>query len=146
MSKLKIIIPVVLVVLGGAYKFVLAKPAAEAKPKVDGTVYVLGKDFLVNLADGRFAKVTAALVLSPKDTSTAAKAGEGAPTPPDGFGNMTQEALVRADITDVLTDAHDSDLISRTGRDKLRKKILVRLNKDTDVKATDVVFTDVTVQ
>ena len=34
---------------------------AEAKPKVDGTVYVLQKEFLVNLHDGRFAKLTAAL-------------------------------------------------------------------------------------
>jgi len=45
-TKLKIILPVLLVVLGGAYKFVLAKPAAVAKPKVAGKVYVLPKDFL----------------------------------------------------------------------------------------------------
>ena len=65
--------------LGGAYKFVLAKPAkAEAKPKVDGTVYILGKEFLVNLADGRFAKLTSALVLAHDDTSTAAAGGDEA--------------------------------------------------------------------
>ncbi|MEA2129025.1 MAG: hypothetical protein QOJ85_1916, partial [Solirubrobacteraceae bacterium] len=57
-SKMKIIIPVVLLlVLGGVYKFVLAKPAAVAKPKIAGTVYVLPKEFLVNLASGRFAKL-----------------------------------------------------------------------------------------
>ena len=38
-SKLKIVIPVLLlVVLGGVYKFVIAKPAAVAKPKIAGTV------------------------------------------------------------------------------------------------------------
>ena len=49
-KKLMIVLPVLLVVLGGAYKFVLAKPKeAEAKPKVDGSVYILEKEFLVNL-------------------------------------------------------------------------------------------------
>ena len=93
----KLLIPIVLlVVLGGAYKFVLAKPkAAEAKPKVDGTVYVLQKEFLVNLKDGRYAKLTAALVLAHDDTSTAAAGGEGASSAPEGYGAMTQEAVVR---------------------------------------------------
>ena len=49
-SKLKFIVPVLLLVLGGVYKFVLAKPGAPApKPKVDGQVYVLPKEFLINL-------------------------------------------------------------------------------------------------
>ena len=43
----------------------------------------------------------------------------------------------------IIHDLIYSDLISRSGRDKLRKKILARLGRDTDVKATDVVFTDV---
>ena len=79
MKKKLMILPVVLLVaLGGAYKFVLAKPKAEAKPKVEGTVYILGKEFLVNLADDRFAKLTVALVLDKKDTSVAASAAAGA--------------------------------------------------------------------
>src|SRR5919198_817040 len=61
-SKLKIIVPVLLIALGGVYKFVLAKPAATAKPKVDGEVYVMPKDFLINLADGRFAKLDVGFV------------------------------------------------------------------------------------
>ena len=41
-KKLIIVLPVLLLVLGGAYKFVLAKPkSAEAKPKVTGQVYIL---------------------------------------------------------------------------------------------------------
>src|SRR5919112_3186380 len=110
----KILIPVVLlVVLGGVYKFVLAKPKAEAaKPKVEGTVYVLGKEFLMNLKDGRFAKLSVALVLNPKDHSTAAAGGHGAaPSPPEGYGAMAQEGVVRSIVTDVVTDAEDRDLI-----------------------------------
>ena len=63
MSKLKILLPVLLLVGGGAYKFVLAKPKVkEPVPKVHGEVYVLPKDFLVNLSDGRFGKLNVALV------------------------------------------------------------------------------------
>jgi flagellar basal body-associated protein FliL len=144
----KLLIPIVaLVVLGVAYKFVLAKPkTAEAKPKVDGTVYVLEKEFLVNLKDGRFAKLSAALVLSHKDETTAAAGGEGAATPPEGYGAMSQEGVVRSIITDDITDAKDSQLIDAKQRAILQKKILKDILKKTDVKAEAVLFPDVTVQ
>jgi flagellar basal body-associated protein FliL len=146
----KILIPVVLlVVLGGAYKFVLAKPKAEAaKPKVEGTVYVLGKEFLMNLKDGRFAKLSVALVLNPKDHSTApAGGGHGAaPTPPEGYGAMAQEGVVRAIVTDSITNAEDAELITRKGREHLQHEILERIHHETDVHADEVLFTDVTVQ
>src|SRR3954452_7948346 len=114
----KKLIPVIiaLVALGGVYKFVIAKPkAAEAKPKVEGTVYVLGKEFLVNLDSGRFAKVTVALVLAHDDTSNAPAGGHEASTPPEGYGAMSQEAVVRAIVTDDLTDAKAGDIIDRAG-------------------------------
>jgi flagellar protein FliL len=146
---MKKILPLVvlLVVAGAGYKFVLAKPAkAEPKPKVDGTVYILGKEFLVNLADNRFAKMTVALVLNKKDESTAAAGGEGAATPPEGFGAMTEEAAVRDVITDDITGVKDTELTTRKGRDALKKEILKDLKKRTDVKVDDLLFTDVTVQ
>jgi flagellar basal body-associated protein FliL len=147
---MKKILPIVLIALlagAGGYKFVLAKPKKkEEKPKVEGTVYVLGKEFLVNLADGRFAKLTVALVLDPKDTSSAAEGGEHAAKPPEGFGTMAQEAVVRDIITDDLTDAKDKDLISRKGREGMKKDILKSIEAHTDVKADDILFTDVTVQ
>ena len=148
MKKKLMIVPLIaLVALGGAYKFVLAKPKAEAKPKVDGTVYILGKEFLVNLTGGRFAKLTVALVIDPKDAeATAAAGGEAAPKVPDGFGTMSQEAVVRDIITNDLTDAKDTDLINRKGRIKIKGEILKDLKSHTDVKVTDVLFTDVTVQ
>jgi flagellar basal body-associated protein FliL len=147
--KKKIIFALIpLLALGAAYKFVLAKPKAEAKPpKVEGTVYVLGKEFLLNLADGRFAKLRVALVLNPKDHSTAAAGGHGAaPTPPEGYGAMAQEGIVRSIITDVVTDAEDRDLIGRKGRNELQEKVLEKIHETTDVHADKVVFTDVTVQ
>jgi len=148
MNKKLILAVIPLLVLGGVYKFVLAKPKAEAKPpKVEGTVYVLGKEFLVNLADGRFAKMSVALVLDPKDHSTAAAGGhEGGATPPEGYGAMAQEGVVRSIITDVVTDAQDRDLIGRRGRAQLQKEILERMHDETDVHVDKVLFTDVTVQ
>jgi flagellar basal body-associated protein FliL len=149
-KKLMIVVPVVLVVLGGAYKFVLAKPSdAEAKPpKIEGTVYVLGKEFLVNLADGRFAKLSVALVLNPDDHSTAPGSGGhgAAATPPEGYGAMHQEGAVRAIITDTVTDAKDQELIGRKGRTELQHQILEKIHKQTDVHADDVLITDMTVQ
>jgi flagellar protein FliL len=146
MKKIAPII-VLVVVLAGAYKFVLAKPApAKQKPKVEGTVYILGKEFLVNLADNRFAKLTVALVLDEKDKSVAAAGGEAGSSPPEGFGPMTEEAVVRDVITNDLTDAKDNDLISSKGRKALKEEILKDLKAHTDVKVDDVLFTDVTVQ
>ena len=52
-------------------KFVIAKP----KPHVQGSVYMLQKEFLINLADGRFAKMQIGLVLAHDDTSTVAAGG-----------------------------------------------------------------------
>jgi flagellar basal body-associated protein FliL len=147
-SKLKIVVPVVLLlVLGGVYKFVLAKPAAEAKPKIDGTVYVLPKEFLVNLSAGRFAKLGVGIVLGPEEESIAEAAKDKeAPKPPEGFGPLPQEAVIRDIVTDTLTDRGSQDLIDREGRERLKKRILKAITKRTDVHVEDVLFTDVAVQ
>lgn len=147
MNKKIIMAVVALVVVGGAYKFVLAKPKAAAKkPNVEGTLYVLQKEFLVNLADSRYAKVSAALVLDPKDHSTAAAGGHGAPTPPEGYGAMSQEAIIRAIVTDELTGKPADELEDAKKRDKLREHIVERIHKETDVHADDILFPDLTVQ
>jgi flagellar FliL protein len=147
-KKLIILIPVLLVALGGVYKFVLAKPAEAAPPpKVHGTVYVLGKEFLINLEAGRFAKLTVGLVLAHDDTSTVAAGGHGAaPKPPEGFGPMGQEAVVRDVITDELTGLPADELVEGEAREKVKKHIVKGLKKHTDVHVEEVLFTDVTVQ
>jgi flagellar basal body-associated protein FliL len=147
-KKLIILAVVLLAGLGGAYKTVLAKPKAkEPEPKVHGSVYVLGKEFLVNLKDGRFAKLTVALVLAHDDTSTAPAGGHGAaPKPPEGYGPMSQEAVIRAVVTDDLTDVKAHDVIDREGREHLQERILKDIRKKSDVKVEHVLFPDVTVQ
>jgi flagellar basal body-associated protein FliL len=145
-KKLKFILPlVVLILLGGVYKVVLAKPAKAEEPKVDGQVYVLPKEFLLNLADGHFAKLSVALVLG-KGQAVAAAAGEGAVKPPDGYGALEQEAVVRATVTNDITDAQESDLTDRRGRERLQRRVLKDLQAHTDVKVNEVLFTDVAVQ
>jgi flagellar basal body-associated protein FliL len=143
-KKLIILVVAVLVIAGGAYKTVLAKPAEKApEPKVEGTVYVLPKEFLVNLADGRFAKMQVALVV---EHLPVAAGGHGAPVPPEGYGSEPQEAIVRDLITDELTNASDHELIQRDGRTKIKKRILEAIKKHTDVHVEEVLFPDVTVQ
>ena len=146
-KKMLIVVVLALVVAGGAYKTVLAKPkAVEPEPKVHGDVYVLPKEFLVNLADGRYAKVSVALVVEPAAGGGGHGGGHGAATPPEGYGSEPQEAIVRDLITDTLTDAGDADLIEREGREKLKKKILKAIKKHTDVHVEEVLLPDVTVQ
>jgi flagellar FliL protein len=144
-SKLKFIVPILLLVLGGVYKFVLAKPGAPApKPKVDGQVYVLPKEFLINLSGGRFAKLSVGLVLDA--TQATASASKEAVKPPDGFGTLPQEAVIRDLVTDRLTDDNADSLVTESGREKLKSQLLVSIKKKTDVKVKEVLFTDVAVQ
>ena len=145
-KKLIILVVAVLVIAGGAYKTVLAKPKEKApEPKVHGTVYVLPKEFLVNLADGRFAKLQVALVVEAAEAA-GGHGGHGAPVPPEGYGSEPQEAIVRDLITDELTNASDHELIQRDGRTKIKKRILEAIKKHTDVHVEEVLFPDVTVQ
>ena len=144
-SKLKFILPLlVLVVLGAVYQLFLAKPSAEAKPRVRGHVYVLPREFLVNLSDDRFAKLNVALVLHGEEqVKPASEAGH---TPPEGFGALPQEAIVRDLVTDTLTDASADQLIERAGRQELKRRLAREIRAHTDVKVDDVLLTDVAVQ
>lgn len=147
-SKLKFILPLALLILGGSYKFVLAEEPVKPKSKVHGDVYVLGKDFLVNLDSGGFAKLGVAIVVDHGAAAPAEAGGHGAapPKPPEGFGPLAQEALVRDIVTDVLTGVEGSSLTSRHGREKLKAKIVKRVKTLTDVPIHEVLFTDVSVQ
>lgn len=151
MKNIKIIIPVVLLVLGGVYKFVLAKPAPVPKHKIEGEVYIMPKDFLINLKSGRFAKLNAALILHhgylAEAVAAASAGGHGAPAaPPTGYGTLPQEAVVRAIITDELTDIPSSRLEKEKSRLKIQKHVLERIHHETDVEAEDVMFTDLAIQ
>lgn len=140
--KWKVIVPIALLLVAAlAYKFVLAGPA-ESEAKVDGEVYVLPKEFVLNLADGRYAKVTVALVLAHGEVAAAA---HGA-APPEGFGPLEQEPLVRQIVTDNLTGAPAAALTSAAGRHRYERQIRRQIDRTTDVDAESVVFTDLVVQ
>jgi flagellar FliL protein len=149
MKNIKILIPVLLLVAGGVYKFVLAPKPVVPKPKIEGSVYVMPKDFLINLKAGRFAKLNAALVLKEGYLEEAiAKSGGGheAAAPPDGYGTLPQEAAVRGIITDTITDMPASRLTREKSRIKVQKEVLDRIHKETDVEAKDFIITDLAVQ
>ena len=143
--RLKIIVPLALVLAIGGYKFVLAKPGDAPPPKVDGDVYVMPKEFLVNLSDDHLAKVSVGLVLAHGQMSAGGHGGEAA-TPPEGYGALPQEAVVRDIVTDTLTDQDAGTLGSHTGRERVKQQILKAIRRHTDVKATQVLLMDVTVQ
>ena len=104
---------------------------------------MLPKEFLLNLAGNHFVKLNVGLVLA--DGQVPSSSSGGAP-PPDGFGPLPQEAVVRDVITDTITDTRPDQLVSRKGRNALKTKILKGLRARTDVKVNDVLFTDVAVQ
>jgi flagellar FliL protein len=113
---------------------------------VAGEVYVMPKDFLINLKDGRFAKLNVALVLKEGYDPAPAGGHEAAAAPPTGYGVMPQEAVVRAIVTDTLTDVSAARLQREKTRARLQEDILKRIGSETDVKVDDVLFTDVAIQ
>ena len=148
MKRKKVLIPLLVVLVAGlAAKFVLAKPAPEPHHKIDGTVYVLPREFLVNLSDGRYAKVNVALVLDRSQPTSAGGGGEGGGAePPEGFGTLEQEAAVRDVVTDVLTGQRGDELIDRRGREQVKNELLRGIRARTDVRVNEVLLPDVAVQ
>jgi flagellar FliL protein len=147
-SKIKIIVPLaVLLLLGGVYKFALAKPAEEPHMKVHGVVYVLPKEFIVNLEDGHFAKFNVALVLDHSQPTAPAAEGHGAPAePPEGFGTLEQEGIIRDIIVDEVTGIETDELVKRKKRAKLKKSLVKHIKEHSDVKVHEVLLTDIAVQ
>lgn len=113
------------------------------------------REFLVNLADGRFARLNVALVFEHGYTAShaaevAAKesgAGKkGAAKPVEGFGVLPQEPLLRDIITGSLASVRAGSLQRTEARERLKRKIGRRIAAKTDVKVEEVLFTDVAVQ
>ena len=143
MKKKLIPILAVALLLGGYEGYSMATAKPRPKQKVTGTIYVLGKDFTLNMAGGDYATLTVALVLAPTQQMATTDPNNPEPT---GFGDLPEEALVRAIITTVLTGQPSSALISSAGRDRLQKEILHEIKTQTDVDVTGVYFTDLAVQ
>jgi flagellar basal body-associated protein FliL len=147
MRKNVLVMLLVAVIAGAGAAYVVLKPAATPdKHKIDGTVYVLPKEFLVNLQDGRYAKLNVALVLDHGQPTAAAGGHGSAPSAADGFGTLEQEAVIRDIVTDVLTNQSGDALISPEGRARIKERILAEIRRSTDVRTEDVLITDVAVQ
>jgi flagellar basal body-associated protein FliL len=129
---------------GGAYA-AMRPGEAPPEPKVHGHVYVLPKAFLINLADERLLQVTVGLLVDAEKTASAHGGGEGA-APPEGFGDDPQEALVREIVVDELTGQPARRFEVAAGRQRYKERILRALRQHTDVPATHVLFTDLTIQ
>lgn len=146
-KRLKLIVPLAVVLIGaGLYFTVLSEPESVAKPRIDGEVYVLPKEFLINLEEGRYAKLTVALVLHHGALDTGGGHGAPPPDPPEGFGPLPQEAVIRDLVTEQLTGASADELTSAAGRKRIKSHLLHAIEKSTDVHAERVLLTDVAVQ
>lgn len=143
-KKLLIVLVVLLAVGGFAAKTFLLKPK-PVKLRVDGEVYVLPHQFTLNLADGRYATLTAALILAPGQ-SDGATAESGAPSADAEVGSLPEEAVIRAIITNAVTGLSSQTLLSASGRAHLEQDILSQIHTKTDDKISSVLLPDVAVQ
>jgi flagellar protein FliL len=124
--------------------YTMTKPKPVVKEKIKGTIYVLPQTFLLNLSDGRYAKLTVALELAPgqSDGASATGASGGEST----AGTLPEEPLVREIVTNSVTNQSGEALISARGRRAVQHQILLGIQQQTDVKTEAVLFPDLTVQ
>lgn len=143
--KKKLIIGLVVLLAGGGFaaKTFLLK-SKEVKPKVSGVVYLLPKSFTLNLADGRYATLSAALILAPGQSDGAS--ADSSTSSDATVGTLPEEAVIRDIITNTVSDQNPDTLTSANGREHLKQRILAQIRSGTDIKVDGVLFTDVAVQ
>jgi flagellar basal body-associated protein FliL len=122
--------------------YTMTKPKPVVKMKVKGTIYVMPQTFLLNLSDGRYAKLSVALELAPGQSDGASA------TPPaeNGPGTLPEEPLVREIVTNSITNQNGENLTNSVARRQLKHTILLAIQKQTDVKVEAVLFPELTVQ
>ncbi len=142
-KKLMLVVALPILILGIGYKMTRPKPVN--KDKIQGTIYAMPAPFLLNLTDGKFAKITVALELAPgqcdgASATAAAASGENA------AGTLPEEPLVREIITNAITNQNGEALVTEQGRKAIKHQIVAQITKQTDVKVEAVLFPDLTVQ
>jgi flagellar basal body-associated protein FliL len=142
-KKLMLAVTLPILILGVGYKMTRPKPVN--KDKIKGTIYVMPSPFLLNLSDGKFAKITVALELAVGQSdgasaTAAASSGEGS------AGTLPEEPLVREIVTNAVTNQSGETLVTNQGRSAIKHKILEAIDQQTDVKVAAVLFPDLTVQ
>ncbi|HSZ05559.1 MAG TPA: flagellar basal body-associated FliL family protein [Solirubrobacteraceae bacterium] len=142
-KKLMLAVALPILLLGVGYK--MTRPVPVNKDKIKGTIYVLPAPFLLNLQDGRYAKLTAALQLAPGQ-SDGASATATAASGENAAGTLPEEPIVREIITDAITNQNGETLVTEQGRHAIKHQILQAITKETDVKVEAVLIPDLTVQ
>jgi flagellar basal body-associated protein FliL len=141
-KKIMLAVALPILLFGG---YTMTKPKPVVKEKIKGTIYVMPQSFLLNLTDGRYAKLTVALQLAPGQSDGASAEGAAASSE-SGPGTLPEEPLVREIVTNTVTNQTGEALVGASSRRAIRKKILVEIGKQTDVKVESVLFPDLTVQ
>jgi flagellar basal body-associated protein FliL len=142
-KKLMLALALPILILGVGYKMTRPKPVN--KDKIKGTIYVLPAPFLLNLQDGRFAKLTVGLELAPGQ-SDGASATASSSSGENAVGTLPEEPLVREIVTDAITNQNGETLIGQQGRRAIKQKIMQTIDQQTDVKVEAVLIPDLTVQ
>jgi len=124
--------------------YTMTKPKPVVKEKIKGTIYVLPQTFLLNLTDGRYAKLTVALELEPGQSDGAS--AEASSSSGEGAGTLPEEPLVREIVTNAVTNQNGETLVSAKGRRDIQHQILAAIRQQTDIKTGAVLFPDLTVQ
>src|SRR5271167_4719665 len=130
-KKLMLAVALPILILGIGYN--MTKPKPVNKDKIKGTIYVMPAPFLLNLSDGRFAKLTVGLELAPGQ-SDGASATAGAASGENAAGTLPEEPLVREIVTNAVTNQNGEALISNQGRAAIKRQILKAITTQTDVK------------
>jgi flagellar basal body-associated protein FliL len=142
-KKLMLAVALPILILGVGYK--MSQPKPVDKDKIKGTIYSMPAPFLLNLTDGRFAKLTIALELAPGQ-SDGASATASASSGESSVGTLPEEPLVREIVTNAVTNQNGETLISDPGRTVIKHQILAAIQKQTDLKVEAVLIPDLTVQ
>jgi flagellar basal body-associated protein FliL len=132
------------IVLFAGYTMTKHKPVP--KEKVKGTIYLMPREFLLNLRDGRYAKVAIALDLAPGQSDGASADGASSGSGENAVGTLPEEPIVREIVTGVISGQEGSTVESDSGRRGIQKEIASDIRKQTDVKVEAVLIPDFTVQ
>ncbi len=138
-KKIMIALALPVLLLAG---YTMTKPKPVDKMKIKGTIYVMPQTFLLNLSDGRYAKVSVALQLAPGQSDGASA------TPPaeNGPGTLPEEPLVREIVTNTITNQSGEALTNAASRLHIKHEILAAIKQQTDDKVEAVLFPELTVQ
>ena len=105
----------------------MTKHKPVPKEKIKGTIYVMPKEFLLNLRDGRYAKVAIALDLAPGQSDGASADGARRASGENAVGTLPEEPMVREIVTNVITNQDGATARQPTaGAAAIRRRSLPR--------------------